>query len=182
MPRGHLRWMHVLLHMGKCRSLPSLHGARLPWDWGSLQKRISGTATLSASQLGLFGYNLDSVEIHCAKRYASAGRVEKSLSRLWAGWVQVLLVRCCAETQRYLCPWQWGSWRRAGLCWTAVWVGTWTMYAFVHTGRLFEKDGVPKGLQSFNSHKHQGQTRRGFRVSIQKFILPCLQFFWFWLL
>lgn len=48
---------------------------------------------------------------------------------------------------------------------------------FIHASKLFVKDGVPEGLQSFNSHKHQGQARAGFRISVQKFILPCLQFF-----
>lgn len=86
MPCGHLRWMHFLLHMGKRRSLPSLHGARLPWDWGSLQKRISGKATSSPSQMALFGYNLDSVETRCVKRYGSASREisVQALSRLGA--------------------------------------------------------------------------------------------------
>lgn len=176
MPCGHLRWMHFLLCMGKCRSLPSLHGARLPWDWGSLQKRISGKGHMSPSQMGSFGYNLDSVEIQCANWYVSAGEAGKSESRLWAGWVRVLLVRCCVETQGYLCQWQRGSWRRAGLCWAAMWAGMWTLYAFIHAGKLFVKDGVPKGLQSFNS-QNQGQARKGFRISVQKFILPCLQFF-----
>lgn len=37
---------------------------------------------MSLSQMGSFGYNLDSVEIRCANRYVSAGKVGKSESRL----------------------------------------------------------------------------------------------------